>query len=60
VVSVGGMKYFVTFIDCYSRMTGIYLMKQKSEELTCFKVFYAYIQTRFNIGILIIRTLYEP
>ena len=27
VVSVSGMKYFVTFIDCYSRMTWIYLMK---------------------------------
>jgi transposase InsO family protein len=56
VVSISGMKYFVTFIDCYSRMTWIYLMKQKSEVLSCFKDFYAYIQNRFNIGIQIIRT----
>jgi transposase InsO family protein len=33
VVSISGMKYFVTFIDCYSRMTWICLMKQKSEVL---------------------------
>jgi transposase InsO family protein len=56
VVSVSGMKYFVTFIDCYSRMTWIYLMKQKSEVFACFRDFYAYIQNRFNIGVQIIRT----
>jgi hypothetical protein len=56
VVSISGMKYFVTLIDCYSRMTWIYLMKQKSEVLSCFRDFYAYIQNRFNIGIQIIRT----
>jgi hypothetical protein len=56
VVSVSGMKYFVTFIDCYSRMTWIYLMKQKSEVLNCFRDFYAYIQNRFSTSIQIIRT----
>jgi transposase InsO family protein len=56
VVSVSGMKYFVTFIDCYSRMTWIYLLKHKSEVLTCFKDFYAYVQNRFNASIQIIRT----
>jgi hypothetical protein len=33
VVSISGMKYFVTFTDCYSRMTWIYLMKQKVRRL---------------------------
>jgi transposase InsO family protein len=56
VVSISAMKYFVTFIDCYSRMTWIYLMKQKSEVLTCFRDFYAYIQNRFSTNIQIIRT----
>jgi transposase InsO family protein len=37
-------------------MTWVYLMKQKSEVLTCFMDFYAYIQNRLNIGIQIIRT----
>ncbi|XP_071683308.1 uncharacterized protein [Lolium perenne] len=31
VISISGMKYFVTFIDCYSRMTWVYLMKHKNE-----------------------------
>jgi transposase InsO family protein len=44
VVSVSEIKYFVTFIDCYFRMTWIYLMKQISEVLTCFRDVYAYIQ----------------
>jgi hypothetical protein len=39
VVSVSGMKYFVIFIDCYFRMTWIYLMKHKSEVLKCFQDF---------------------
>ena len=56
MVSVSGMKYFVTFIDCYSRMTWIYLLKHKTEVLTCFKDFYAYVQNRFNASIQIIRT----
>jgi transposase InsO family protein len=55
-VWVSGMKYFVTFIDCYSRMTWIYLMKQKSKVLTCFRDFSAYIKNRFNTRIQIIRT----
>jgi hypothetical protein len=41
VVSMSGMKYFVTFIDCYSRMTWIYLMRHKDEVLKCFQNFYA-------------------
>jgi hypothetical protein len=31
IVSINGMKYFVTFIDCYSRMTWVYLMRHKDE-----------------------------
>ena len=36
VVSINGMKYFVTFIDCFTRMTWVYLMKHKSEVFKCF------------------------
>jgi hypothetical protein len=41
VVYVSEIKYFATFIDCYSQMTWIYLMKQKNEVLTCFMDFYS-------------------
>ena len=51
VLSVSGMKYFVTFIDCHSRMTWVYLMKHKDEVFQCFKVFYALVQTQFNVKI---------
>ena len=36
VISIRGMKYFITFIDCYSRMTWVYLMRHKDEVLKCF------------------------
>jgi hypothetical protein len=48
VASMGGMKYFVTFIDCYSFMTWIYLMKSKNEAIKCFHDFYAYVGNHFN------------
>jgi hypothetical protein len=41
-VLVSGMKYFVTFIDCYSRMTWVYLMRHKDEVFKCFRDFCAY------------------
>ena len=37
--SNGGCKYFVTFIDDYSRCCSVYFMKQKSEVLDKFKEF---------------------
>jgi transposase InsO family protein len=56
VVSVSGMKYFVTFIDCYSRMSWLYLMRHKNEVLKCFQNFYTYIKNHFNAKIQFIRT----
>ncbi|WVZ55206.1 hypothetical protein U9M48_005899 [Paspalum notatum var. saurae] len=47
-VSISGMKCFVTFIDCFSRMTWIYLMKHKDEVLKCFQDFCALVKTQFN------------
>lgn len=34
VNSLNGSKYFMLFVDDYSRMTFIYFLKQKSEALT--------------------------
>ena len=56
VVSISGAKYFVTFIDCYSRMTWIYLMRHKDEVFPCFKKFYALVKNQFNVQIQAIRT----
>jgi ribosomal protein L37E len=35
-MSISGMKYFVTFIDCYTRMTWVYLLFHKDEVFQCF------------------------
>jgi transposase InsO family protein len=56
VVSISGMKYFVTFIDCFSRMTWIYLIKHKDEVLRCFQDFCALVKNQFNKHVQIIRT----
>lgn len=39
--SIGGRKYFVTFIDDYSRCCSVYFMRHKSEVLEKFKEFEA-------------------
>jgi transposase InsO family protein len=36
-VSLGGSRYFVSFIDDYTRHTWIYLIKRKSEVFDCFR-----------------------
>ena len=41
--SIGGCKYFVTFIDDYSRCCKVYFMKQKNEVLQKFKEFEALV-----------------
>ena len=55
VVSISGMKYFVTFIDCFSRMTWVYLMKHKHEVLRCFQDFCSLVKTQFNNQVQLIR-----
>lgn len=54
--SINGMKYFVTFIDCNTRMTWMYLMRHKDEVFECFKDFCAYVKTQFKVQVQMIRT----
>ena len=56
VVSVNDMKYFVTFINCYSRMTWVYLMRHKDEVFNCFQNFHAYVKNQFQVQVQVIRT----
>jgi transposase InsO family protein len=56
VVSMHGMKYFVTFIDCYTRMTWIYLMRHKDEVFSCFQNFHALVKNQFKVQVQVIRT----
>jgi len=44
VPSLGGSKYFVTFIDDFSKWTVVYMMRNKSETFERFKQYHAYSQ----------------
>ena len=44
VNSFGGSRYYITFIDDYSRYTYIYFIKKKSEVLEKFKEFHSHVR----------------
>ena len=51
VTSKTGFRYFVTFVDDFSRMTWIYFMKNRFEVFSHFCAFCAEIKTQFNISV---------
>ncbi|GKB59637.1 putative RNA-directed DNA polymerase [Tanacetum coccineum] len=53
---ISGHKYFITFIDDYSRYTYVYLIKEKSESLDVFKIFKAEVENQLNRKIKIVRS----
>ena len=44
IPSANGNKYIMTFIDDYTRMCWVYLLKSKSEEFETFKNFHGWIE----------------
>ena len=54
--SLGGHKYFVTFIDDYSRCCAVYFIKQKSEVFEKFKEFEANVTNKCGHSISTLRT----
>jgi hypothetical protein len=54
-VSKSSHKYYIIFIDDFTRHTWIYFMKHHSEALSIYKTFYAMIRTHFDISIHVFR-----
>jgi len=42
--SLGGSRYFITFIDDYSKWTVVYMMRAKSESFNCFQAYHKYAE----------------
>ena len=55
VESIGGSRYFITFIDNYSRFVVTYAMKTKDEALDKFKQYVAMAETKFESRVKKIR-----
>ena len=56
ILSRGGARYFVSFIDDFSRKVWIYMLKRKSDAFDCFKVFKALVENQKNKSIKCLRT----
>ena len=54
--SFDGYKYFVTFVDDFTRITWIYLLKFKSEVFTMFKDFHNLVTTHFESNLQTLRS----
>lgn len=48
IVGYRSEKYFLTFIDDYSKCAKIYCIKNKSETTNCFKHRVSFVQNQFN------------
>ena len=54
--NISGARWFVLFIDDHTRITWIFLMKEKTEVCQIFKNFNNMIQTQFHTRIRVLRT----
>ena len=52
----GGSRYFVIFVDEYSKFTWIYLKKHRLDLIPVFQTFHKMIQTQFSLTIIIFRS----
>lgn len=54
--SLGGNKYYVSFIDDYSRMTKVYMIKNKSQVFDCFVNYKSLVENQLDRKIKKIRS----
>lgn len=51
IVSKPGFRYFVTFVNDYSRMTWIYFMKNRLKVFSHFRAFLCQERTQFGVTV---------
>ena len=56
VLFLTGFRYFVTFVDDFSRVTWLYLMKSHSKHFSHFSAFCAELQTQFHVSVQTLRS----
>ena len=56
VLTHGGKRYFVTFIDDFSKYTYVYLMKTKDEVFSKFQVYKSEVENQLNKKIKFLRS----
>ena len=56
VSTLKGKRWFVTIIDDHTRVTWVFLLKEKSEVENVFRNFYTMVQTQFNTKIKMVRS----
>ena len=56
VMSLTGFKYFITYVDDFSHVTWLYLMKSRFELFSHFITFCVEIQTQFHVSIQTLRS----
>ena len=56
VLSHAQYRYFVTFIDDYSRFTWVYFLHSKANVFSIFQTFVALVETQFSTKIKILRS----
>ena len=56
VLTLSGSRWFVTFIDDYTRMTWLCLMKNKDEVNLLFQNFHRMIETQYNAKVRVLRS----
>ena len=56
IMSPTGFKYFVTFVDNFSRVTWLYLMKSRFELFSHFSAFCVELRTQFHVSVQTLRS----
>ena len=54
--TISRMRYYVSFIDDYTRLSWIVLLKTKNEVFPAFQTFYTTVKTQYNATIRVLRS----